>query len=521
MRDFMYSSGKVAGLLGVMVATALCALPAMAMDTFFSGPRALGMAGANVASVNDTNAQYYNPAAFGFMGHQTEDGGRTDSDNNNLGRKDWGIDVNVGAGIRLHQDFGDYIDTLANIDYQRLSNEGIQSESDLADLVNLLNGLKALEDPGNAITSSANAALAVRAGHFAIGGRGSFEAAGRVLNVDDQNLGITNSSLGSGSNLNDQITNAVTTLPTGYQPALLSAADQGSLLAAGLTQDAINRIDFVANQQGLTVAEVGALVPNLETLVDQTLNGGGGDLQNNTTTVALNGFAVAEVPLSYGYAINDHWAVGANLKVMKGRVYGTEVLVFDDGSSDLLSNVRDNYQDSTTFGVDLGVMGRYKMVNFGLIGRNLNSPEFDGFTSTTQLSNGTTQTVNVAAVKIKPQAAIGVAFIPFETLTLEVDYDLTKNETVLKNPVTQEHYSTQNISAGLEWDAFRFLALRVGIYKNLAESDIDVVYTAGLGLNFWLMRLDVGGAYSGETARYDGEDYPKESRLAAQLSFDF
>ena len=118
-------------------------------------------------------------------------------------------------------------------------------------------------------------------------------------------------------------------------------------------------------------------------------------------------------------------------------------------------------------------------------------------------------------VKLDPQVAAGVAFIPFETLTLEVDLDLTENETTLTG------YKTQNISAGLEWDAFRVLALRAGVYKNLAESDIGVVYTAGLGLNLWAARLDIAGAFAGDSEEFDGEDVPKETRVAAQLSIDF
>jgi hypothetical protein len=165
-------------------------------------------------------------------------------------------------------------------------------------------------------------------------------------------------------------------------------------------------------------------------------------------------------------------------------------------------------------------MARYGKFNFGLTGRNLNSPKFDGFTKDISytLPDGITtnpKTIIADEVKLKPQATAGIAFIPFETLTLEVDYDLTKNETVLTD------YKTQNFSAGLEWDALRFLALRAGTYKNMAESDTGWIYTAGLGLNLWAVRFDLAAAMSPDKVQYDGDKVPKLAKASVQVSIDF
>lgn len=489
----------------------LCAAPAAALDTFFAGPRAMGMGGANIASVSDTSAQYYNPAAFGFFGRKNADGSSSASDNNDAGRKDWGVDVGAGAGYRLHGEFGSYLDTLADIDPDQLS-LGINDESDLADLINLVSSVEGIADAGNAVTTDFTAGLGIRAGNFAIGIRSFMQANGSVDELDRDNLGFDIPAAQLQSEINGVNLDGFNN--TGYQIQVFTLEQRDSLAAALGSLEAANRLDFVAAQEGIAAEDVAGAVDLLETAI---LTSGTTDMDNNTTSVLLRGFGVAEVPISYGYAINDHFSIGANLKVMQGRVYGNKILVFDEDADDILGQTSENYEDTINVGVDVGVMARFPMINLGIVGRNLNSPKFNGMEETEiTLSNGNTVILpEVDDVTIKPQVAAGVAFIPFKTLTLEVDYDLTKNETAFDN------YETQNLGFGLEWDAFRFLALRAGTYKNLAEDDIDWVYTAGLGLNLWAIRLDVAGAFAEKEIEFDGDEIPQETRVTAQLSVDF
>lgn len=496
-----------AKFLTTLAVSGLLTSPALALDSFMVGPRALGMAGANVASTSDTSAQYYNPAAFGFFGCRDGKGNKLACDNNNIGRKNWGMDLSATAGYKMHNDFGTYLDDLANIDHDLLSTAGINTENDLRSLINLVRNLDGLEQPGNAVTANLNAGLGVRFGNFAIGGRAYAQANGQVLDIDQTNLGIS-----GGGDLNTQIESlALTGTLDGIQ--LFSPTQVDQLLSAGLSAAAIERLDFLARSEGVSSTQIQGTTDLLAQLATQSLTGGGA-LENNTTTVALRGFAVAEIPLSYGRALNDNWSVGANLKLMRGRVYGTEILVFDNDSGDVLAEAKEEFEESNNVGLDVGIMGRYPLVNFGIVGRNLNAPSFDGFTKQKLVAGGL-RTLAVDSVTLDPQVTVGLAWIPIETLTLETNYDLTKNKTVFPG------YDTQNLAFGLEWDAGRVLALRAGAYKNLAEKDIDWVYTAGIGLNLWGARFDLAGAMSEQKASFDGDDLPNEAQLSAQLSLDF
>ena len=82
-----------------------------------------------------------------------------------------------------------------------------------------------------------------------------------------------------------------------------------------------------------------------------------------------------------------------------------------------------------------------------------------------------------------------------DIVTIGTDLDLTENNSALPGGMKR-----QNLSVGLELNAFDFAQLRVGVMKNIADdlssADKKPIYTAGVG--FWLgFKLDVA-VMSGE-----------------------
>lgn len=475
----------------------LAAGHAAAQDDVIVGPRALGMGGANVATTDDHTAQHYNPAAFGFFATRGPDGvERVPADHTDVGRKRWGVGVDGSVGMTVHGRMAQYLDVLSEIDFDRLGQNGIQNVQDVRDVVRLANTLGQVDDPGNAVTGDANGGVGVRIGRFGLGVRTTFQASARVDTLDLTNLGL------STANINAQLAGSGATGDGTVQ--LFTPGQQAQLSGAGLNANSIEIIDLYARQGGVTSAEAQQFTDTIAQVSAAT--GGGGSLDNNLTSVRVDGFGLAEVPLTYGHPFGDRLSVGGSLKLMVGRVYGTSVLVFDEDAQSAIRAARDQYQQTINFGIDVGVMARLPWLQLGIIGRNLNAPTFKGFTA-----NGRT----FEDVTVDPQVTVGAALVPFTTLVLEADLDLLPASTTLAG------YDTQRVSAGIEWNIARIVALRAGAYKNLAESDVPYVVTGGVGLNLWLARIDVAGAMSPERETFEGKSYPKEARASLGVMVDF
>ncbi len=497
------TSGLAIGI-GATLASLAWSGAVHAQDSFIVGPRALGMGGANVAVTDDYTAQFYNPGAFGFFRERNETGERTALDNNDIGRKSWGFGVDAGAGSQVQGQMGRYLDQLQSVDYQRLGAQGVQNAQDVQDLVKVANGLAHVNDTGNAVSGEATGGVGFRfpnpfgRGSFGLGARGFFQATGKVQNVDRTNLGF------SVGNLDTQITASGASGDGTVQ--VFTPAQQAQLSGAGLSANSIQVLDLNARTQGVTPAEAQGFTDLLTQIAATTGGAGGGPLSSNTTSVVFRGFGLGEVPLTYGRSIGPMLSVGASVKLMVGRVYGTSVLVFSDNADQAFSNMNSNYRQTINVGVDVGAMLRLPKLQVGLVGRNLNAPNFKGPTV-----NG----VTFNDVRVDPQATLGVAFIPFTTLAIEADCDLNPASTTL------DGYDTQRLSGGIEWNIGHVLALRAGAFTNLSENDVPYVVTGGIGLNLFLIRLDISAGASPKREQFNGHQFPKEAHAAVGVQVDF
>jgi hypothetical protein len=493
---------------------------AFALESPIVGPRALGMGGVGVACTDDYVAQYYNPAAFGFFTAGNADGARSSSDNNDLQRKDWGMGIDVTVGARLVGNLGAYLNDILAVDVDKMQAIGQSGSVDaqtLQDLTKTLAALSSFNPEADAVLVDMNAGLGMRIGHFGLGVRSYGQAVGKLEDFDTQHIGV---ELPPGSSVADQINLVsvpVSTTPGTYTATKLTAAQQTTLqtilmnsgaATAAEAQEAVNKIDYSLAQANIDPSLIDGVISQFQQLVTSS---GVGTLQfgDNNTTLRMVGLGIVEIPVSYGYAFDEHWSVGGSLKYMLGRVYGLEIPLFNSSSDDFsqyLSDSKNDYKQSSNFGVDLSVMARFSMLQVGVTGRNLNNPSFEGPTV-----NG----VKFAKQTVSPTATAGVAFIPFTTLTLAADLDLTRSKSQLAGR------EFQRLAAGFEWDAFRVLALRAGISKNLAVTTDPTLFSAGVGINLWLMRIDAAGQFARETVTYDGNEYPQEARASLALATDW
>jgi hypothetical protein len=508
------------------------ALTARAESFKVLGSRAAGMGGAYVAvtgdsqSSTDSVAAYWNPASLGL--HK-------------------GVDVELLAGAGVEATGGllnsaKKISDLANR-YTAIKNAErngsfltLQEIQAFADGIKNLNELNA-EDVG--LLGDVNGGLNM------LGGRGAitvnnFTSFGADPAVDLNNLFLGSNAGNSGVNLttlpasttlsNSALATASTTLSDTIYTLATSA---GVVIGTGTptqaqAQGISNAIINYASSQGYTTAQITDAVnaiSDAQPLLKTYLTGSKLDFSNNNSNVTLKGISLTEAAFSYGRNISSqnvlfkdiYWGVG--LKYLYGQVgyYKEEVLKSSvSSSSKVFSDYNTNVESSSSIGVDAGLLWDLKSKlrsRIGLVGKNLNSPEFNW--PSAAISDGLT-----GKYKISPQYRIGAALWPANWWILSCDYDLTKNKTPI------DGYNSQMLGVGTEIDLLNKksvnLALRGGVYKNVALKNPALTYTLGIGINLLHCTVDISGSESTDRVEVeDGDKIPSEARAAISIGFNF
>ena len=106
----------------------------------------------------------------------------------------------------------------------------------------------------------------------------------------------------------------------------------------------------------------------------------------------------------------------------------------------------------------------------------------------------------MSPLKIDPTAALGVSLHTAGAFTISSEYETRLGDGMQTSPKTR-------LGAGVQWKGIPFLPLRVGYSQT---PDVSF-YTGGLGLDFAIVRLDVG---AGVNTKSSGDGI-----LAFTLSF--
>ena len=466
-----------------------------------------------------------------------EEEGDAPEDWNGYSQRYFGLHLSAGGGVQILGDVVDEVDEIVDKDFETLfekadSDAKTLDVSDIGEAIDIINDIKDLDDPDKGIIVMANSSVAVRMGHCAVGAYVLGEIATN-MSIDLNNIGFFGAGADNAINaLSDELIDAVADpVNGGVAPTSaggLSASQEADLAASITSLGGDWAVAAAGDPQGRTNAQVfvdaadealaadgrTASAEDIDTILlmaeiagNAESGTGGGNFDDNQTSITFIGPVILEVPLTYGYAVNDYWSIGGNVKYMHGKIFFTKFTVFETDSDDILADAQRNSEESDYFGIDLGTLIRFSDFRIGFVGRNINEPRFD---YETDEGEGKTWRLN-------PQVRAGIAYMPCDWFTLSVDGDLTRNKTV------KEDYFSQLVSTGVEFNIFNFLALRGGFYSNVGDNtDHDeFVYTAGLGLNIFGIHLDAGAAMSESRSELDGQRIPDEVRAEVALSAQF
>ena len=229
-------------------------------------------------------------------------------------------------------------------------------------------------------------------------------------------------------------------------------------------------------------------------------------VNNGLTYLDVDTLSIVEVPLSYGHAFDTaigDISLGGSFKFMQGTTYNGAINI-DTEFGDIEDRLKTTEKKTSTFGVDLGLLYEPAFsegLRIGLVGKNLNKPEFDR--------------IDGSKIEVDPMIRVGLAYDILDSLEFAVDYDVTENDTLLVS--VSQAYKTQYVGGGLNWHPVSWASLRGGLMDNLSSSHEGTIYTAGLSVGPSFLQLDVSAQMSSKENTVDGDSYPAAAQVNIAL----
>ncbi|MCA8919847.1 MAG: conjugal transfer protein TraF [Planctomycetes bacterium] len=424
--------------------------------------------------------------------------------------------------------------------------------SDYGDVFDIFNKLDILDSlNGEGVYATSSTGLGIRLSNMFFGGDGfsvtlgGFAVAGAATLVDLDSLRNFRFVDESGANW-DTMVNAAATLSGQPGKTPTTAGGQqfsADLQAAGYGATEANILAATAEDSGINFGGVGSSILldfliNTRNGTGQSLESGANPLEGNGSGFIIRGLAFYEIGLSYGLplpvpVIGDWLSVGGTLRFIQAYTFSHLLRVEDmneDGIKDMLTSLGRQTQDAYKLngesrfnvGVDLGIVFTPQIplldtLAISLTGRNLNGPEFRWDPATN---------VEPRLIRFDPQFVAGASYTFFHgvglPLTIAVEGELNRiSSDILPN------YHSQFVRGAVTFEpqfgGFGF-GVRLGAFKNIADSEQAVTLTTGLGLRLWFFHLDVAGQLGLTTQDFgttaDPAAIPQRFGFSVQMGID-
>jgi hypothetical protein len=311
--------------------------------------------------------------------------------------------------------------------------------------------------------------------------------------------------------LSDYDWDVITSDPTNFPgeiadiAAQLRAMNDGKGLMLGVGSSAVGA--YGGFGAGLTFDVRAAFIPHVDLVnTNPTIDGASGSFATNQSAVSVKAIMLTELPVGYARKLelgNGAISLGGALKIMRAITYDERVEPTLANSDDFQDSITDSEKTSMNVGLDLGAIYHPPVdgLSIGLVARNINSPKFD-------TANGD--------VSEDIQVRLGGEWAFWDRLLcVALDADLNERDTIL------DGYKERWIGGGVSIEgtpSIFALAARLGIMRNVAESDPGVIFTGGFSVGLKWFHLSVSGAMSSEDSKIDDSTFPAE--FTGMLAFE-